>query len=142
MDLPEGPQIPRRECGLLKRAAHGGRLKARARLGAIRRRNRTRPAPTGLLDSYFQQCSALDARYVRDLLSVMYTCGMYDFSGDMVLPRGLPANGGVGGSVRLGPASRGIATRQTWRFAPRVGLLASGGPACVRFVGSGLEPVV
>ncbi|MEI7769956.1 MAG: glutaminase A, partial [Chloroflexales bacterium] len=62
-----------------------------------------------ILDLYFQQCSllvtsrdlavmaatlanaglnpltgerAIAARYVRDVLSVMYTCGMYDFSGE------------------------------------------------------------
>jgi glutaminase len=79
-----------------------------------------------ILDLYFQQCSilvtghdlaimgatlanggvnpitgdrAVDARYVRDILSVMLTCGMYDFSGEWAYEVGLPAKSGVGGGV-------------------------------------------
>lgn len=79
-----------------------------------------------ILDLYFQQCSllvtcrdlalmaatlanagvnpitgerALDPRYVRDVLSVMYTCGMYDFSGEWAYRVGLPAKSGVGGGI-------------------------------------------
>ena len=70
------------------------------------------------LDLYFKQCSilvtctdlatmaatlanggvhpltgaaALDPRYVRDLLSLMFTCGMYDFAGEWAYSVGLPA---------------------------------------------------
>jgi glutaminase len=88
------------------------------------------------LDLYFQQCSALvnchdlavmgatlanggvnpvtgeraiDSRYVKDVLSVMYSCGMYDFSGEWGYEVGLPAKSGVGGGiVAVVPGQLGI----------------------------------
>ncbi|HEY9644889.1 MAG TPA: glutaminase A, partial [Chroococcidiopsis sp.] len=89
------------------------------------------------LDLYFQQCSvmvncrdlavmaatlanqginpvtgdrAVDARYVRDILSVMYTCGMYNFAGEWAYTIGLPAKSGVcGGIIVVVPDQVGIA---------------------------------
>ncbi len=88
------------------------------------------------LDLYFQQCSllvtchdlaviaatlandglnpitherAVDADYVQDMLSVMYTCGMYDFSGEWAYRVGLPAKSGVGGGIlAVAPRKLGI----------------------------------
>lgn len=79
-----------------------------------------------VLDLYFQQCSiavtcedlaamaatlanggvhpvsgerALASEYVRDVLSVMHTSGMYDFSGEWAYRVGLPAKSGVSGGI-------------------------------------------
>jgi len=34
---------------------------------------------------------AVDAQYIRDILTVMYTCGMYDYAGEWAYSVGLPA---------------------------------------------------
>ncbi len=90
------------------------------------------------LELYFQQCSliidchdlatmgatlanqgvnpitgekALEADHVKDLLSVMHTCGMYDFAGEWAYRVGIPAKSGVGGGiVGVVPGEAGIAT--------------------------------
>lgn len=78
------------------------------------------------LDLYFQQCSimvtahdlammaatlanggvnpvtkerAIDERYVQDVISVMLTCGMSDYSGEWTYRVGIPAKSGVGGGI-------------------------------------------
>jgi glutaminase len=42
---------------------------------------------------------ALGARHVRDVLSIMHTCGMYDFAGEWAYRVGIPAKSGVSGGV-------------------------------------------
>jgi glutaminase len=89
-----------------------------------------------VIDAYFRQCSllvtcrdlatmaatlanrgvnpvtgetALEPRYVENVLSVMSTCGMYDYAGEWVYTVGLPAKSGVsGGVVAVLPGQLGI----------------------------------
>lgn len=89
------------------------------------------------LDLYFQQCAllvtchdlaimaaalanqgqhpitgerVLQSEYVRDVLSVMYTCGMYNFAGEWAFRVGIPAKSGVsGGVIAVVPNQAGIA---------------------------------
>ena len=42
---------------------------------------------------------ALRRDVVRDVLSVMYTCGMYDFAGQWAYSIGVPAKSGVSGGI-------------------------------------------
>jgi glutaminase len=83
-------------------------------------------APEPVLDAYFQQCSilvtardlaimaatlanggvcpvtgvqAVDAMHVPQVLSVMATCGMYDYAGEWVYRIGMPSKSGVGGGI-------------------------------------------
>lgn len=43
--------------------------------------------------------AAIQAREVDNLLSIMATCGMYDYSGEWLYRVGLPAKSGVGGGI-------------------------------------------
>ena len=95
------------------------------------------------LDLYFRQCSllvntvdlaiigatlangginpltgdrAVSAEYVRSVLSVMNTCGMYDYAGGWQFDVGLPAKSGVGGGIAaVLPGHLGIGV-----FSPRL----------------------
>jgi glutaminase len=82
--------------------------------------------PTEILETYFQQCAirvtcrdlavmaatlanqgrnpvtrlqAISPDCIDNILSVMSTCGMYDFSGEWIYRVGLPAKSGVGGGI-------------------------------------------
>jgi glutaminase len=89
------------------------------------------------LDLYFQQCAlmvncrdlavmaatlankginpitkkqAVDSSCIKDILSVMYTCGMYNFAGEWAYKVGIPAKSGVsGGILAVVPGQMGIA---------------------------------
>lgn len=99
--------------------------------------------PDPLLDLYFRQCSiAVDCRdlsvmaaclangginpltgeralrqeFVQNVLSVMTTCGMYDYAGEWVYWVGMPAKSGVsGGVLAVLPGQLGIGV-----FSPRL----------------------
>ena len=90
-----------------------------------------------LLELYFQQCSvlvtcrdlammaatlanggvnpvtgqrAIAQRYVKDVLSIMLSCGMYDYSGEWAYRVGVPAKSGVGGGITaVLPGQAGLA---------------------------------
>ena len=99
--------------------------------------------PTPTLEAYFRQCSirvtcrdlaligatlanggvnpvtgtrAIGEEYVDNVLAVMATCGMYDFSGEWMYHTGLPAKSGVGGGIlAVEPGRLGIGV-----FSPRL----------------------
>ncbi|WP_392535967.1 glutaminase A [Nostoc sp. C117] len=88
------------------------------------------------LDLYFQQCAvmvncqdlavmaatlanrgmnpitkvqAVDKPHIKDILSVMYTCGMYNFAGEWAYKIGIPAKSGIcGGIIAVVPNKMGI----------------------------------
>jgi glutaminase len=59
---------------------------------------------------------ALNPKYVDKVLSVMSTCGMYDYSGNWVFSVGMPAKSGVGGgTMAVLPGQFGLGV-----FSPRL----------------------
>src|SRR6185369_14660220 len=59
---------------------------------------------------------ALRSEFVADVLSVMTTCGMYDYAGQWVYSVGMPAKSGVAGGVLVVlPGQLGIGV-----FSPRL----------------------
>ena len=96
-----------------------------------------------IVDLYFRQCSievtaidlawmgttlanlgthpkseeqVFDLRAVRDTQTVMFTCGMYDYSGNWASDVGIPAKSGVGGGV-IGVVNRQLGIGS---YSPRV----------------------
>jgi glutaminase len=66
---------------------------------------------------------AIEERYVKNVLSVMHSCGMYDYAGEWGYRVGLPAKSGVGGGIiAVLPGQFGIGT-----FSP---LLDDRGNSC------------
>lgn len=66
---------------------------------------------------------ALPRNYVRDVLSVMYTCGMYDFAGEWAYSVGVPAKSGVSGGLLVvipGKAGLGLYSPGLDRFGNSV----------------------
>lgn len=59
---------------------------------------------------------AFEMKYLKDMLSVMFTCGLYDFAGEWAFHVGFPAKSGVGGGI-LGVVNRqlGVAV-----YSPRL----------------------
>lgn len=52
---------------------------------------------------------AIESQYVKDVLSVMLSCGMYDYAGEWAYRVGLPAKSGVGGGIcAVVPGKAGI----------------------------------
>src|SRR5207244_555371 len=43
--------------------------------------------------------AVFDFQYIRDVLTVMFTCGLYDYAGEWAYHVGLPAKSGVGGGI-------------------------------------------
>ena len=99
--------------------------------------------PEGALDLYFRQCSlsvtcrdlavmaaclanggvnpingrrAVESQHVSSILSVMGSCGMYDYAGEWIYRVGMPAKSGVsGGVIAILPGQLGIGV-----FSPRL----------------------
>ena len=53
---------------------------------------------------------ALETRYVKNVLSIMHSCGMYDYAGEWSYRVGLPAKSGGGGIIAVLPGQFGIGT--------------------------------
>jgi len=138
-----GRKLPVDEAIYLSEKTTGHRNRAIAHL--LRNYNILSDDPEEPLDAYFRQCSimvnardlavmgatlandgvnpitgirALESGKVPRVLSVMATCGMYDYSGNWIYKVGMPAKSGVGGGiVAVLPGQLAVAV-----FSPRLDL--------------------
>jgi glutaminase len=136
-----GQQLHVDEAIYLSEKTTGHRNRAIAHL--LRNYNILSDDPEEPLDAYFRQCSimvnardlavmgatlandgvnpitgvrALESDKVPSVLSVMATCGMYDYSGNWIYKVGMPAKSGVGGGiVAVLPGQLAVAV-----FSPRL----------------------
>jgi glutaminase len=151
LDLEEATYLSEKETGHRNRAIAWMMLSA----GMIER------DPEELLDLYFRQCSlnvtcgdlammgatlanagvqpvtgarALAADYVPDVLTVMNSCGMYNYAGQWAYEIGLPAKSGVSGAIlAIIPGQGAVAV-----FSPPIderGNSVRGVEACRRIAG-------
>lgn len=125
----------------LSESSHGDRNRAIAHL--LRSSDAITNDPHDVVEDYFAQCATLvdcrdlamiaatlangglnpvtgeraaEAHTVRNVLSVMMSCGMYDHAGDWLYTVGLPAKSGVaGGIIAVLPGELGIGV-----FSPRL----------------------
>lgn len=152
LDLDAATYLSEKETGHRNRAIAWMMLSA----GMIERE------PEEVLDLYFRQCSlnvscgdlatmgatlangginpvtgvrALEADYVPDVLTVMHSCGMYNYAGQWAYEIGLPAKSGVSGSIlAIIPGQGAIAV-----FSPPIdprGNSVRGVEACRRIAGT------
>jgi len=139
--LAAGRPLPLNEAVYLSEAETGHRNRAIGHL--LLASEALAVKPDDALDLYFRQCSievtasdlarmgatfanmgtdpvtrkpAFDLAAVRSTLSVMFTCGMYDYAGHWAYDVGIPAKSGVGGGI-VGVVNRQLGISS---FSPRL----------------------
>ncbi|MEJ5990023.1 glutaminase A [Ramlibacter sp. PS3R-8] len=100
-DIEGALELYGRQCGLAVSTRDLAMMAATLAGGGVHPRTRAR---------------ALQRKHVRDVLTLMFTCGMYDASGHWAYTVGLPAKSGVsGGILAVVPGRMGLAV-----YSPRL----------------------